>query len=176
MVDWFIIVILFLKILLFNFEFNKWMSLMFFLFYFAYRDLISVACSIFNVKANLFWVHIKRFICLMLAHDFFQVLHFGPLWVWVWRPCFKTCRTVVLKLFSVMYPLKNIFLVKYPLTRAKHFWKKKEVQCCKITVWFIKAKQLRSVNLTNTTILQTLHVETKKKQQKQQKTVTTRKT
>lgn len=40
---------------------------------------ISDACSIFNVKAKLVWVHIKRLICLMLARDFVQVLHFGPL-------------------------------------------------------------------------------------------------
>lgn len=74
----------------------------------------------------------------------------------------KSSKAVILKLFSVMYPLRNILLVRYPLARAKHFWKKKDVQCCKITVGFIKAKQLISVNLTNAFILQTLHVETKK--------------
>lgn len=44
-----------------------------------YCMVIGDACSIFNVKAKLVWVHIKRFICSMLARDFVQVLHFGPL-------------------------------------------------------------------------------------------------
>ena len=40
---------------------------------------ISDACSIFNVKAKLVWVQFRRLICSMLARDFVQVLHFGPL-------------------------------------------------------------------------------------------------
>ena len=50
---------------------------------------ISVACSIFNVKAKRVWVHIKRFICSTLARDFVQVKNFGPLCIWVWHPWSK---------------------------------------------------------------------------------------